>query len=68
MTQEAMSEVKWNPAPRSRRRYLVKILRASMLTTTPDIEVRTAEYSGGMWLVDGLETTPDVIEFAEIPE
>jgi hypothetical protein len=63
-----MSEVKWNPAPRSRRRYLVKILVASMVTTSLDTEIRTAEYVGGMWLVDGLETTPDVIEFAELPE
>jgi hypothetical protein len=63
-----MSEVKWNPAPRSRRRYLVKILVASMVTTTLDTEIRTAEYVGGMWLVDGYETTPDVIEFAELPE
>jgi hypothetical protein len=61
-----MSEVKWNLAPRSRRRYLVKILIPSMDAVAT--EVRTAEYSGGMWLVDGLEASPDVIEFAEIPE
>jgi hypothetical protein len=61
-----MSEVKWNPAPRSRRRYLVKILIPSMTAITT--EIRTAEYVSGAWLVDGLETTQDVIEFAELPE